>query len=310
MSKITFTSLLNLQSESTAVQSINANFAVVQAALDNTLSRDGTSPNQMNASVDMNSNRIINLPAPVASTEPLRLADVGGVLPSGIAAAGANAAAAAASAAAAAVSAAAAQAAIGSAANAPKWTTARTITVSGDISGTSPSFDGSANVTWTGLLIPAGTVTSAKMATGAAVSNIGFTPVNKAGDTITGDLQLSYTSVSLLANSIGFRGIPVNEQDANYTYVVDDCGKIVRHNSSSTHSYTINPTGTTNYPVGTTIVSRNVGSGTVTITRGSGVSLRKAGSATDANVALAQWGMATMVMEAANTWVITGTGIS
>lgn len=76
MSKISLTNLVNLTNQTTAVNAINANNAVLTTALDNTLSRDGTSPNTMSASLDMNSNRILNLPAPVNSLEPLRLAEV------------------------------------------------------------------------------------------------------------------------------------------------------------------------------------------------------------------------------------------
>ena len=36
-----------------------------------------------------------------------------------------------------------------------------------------------------------GTVTSAKLATGAAVSNIGYTPANVAGATFTGNVNVS-----------------------------------------------------------------------------------------------------------------------
>lgn len=70
MSKITLTNLTNLQNETTAVGIINSNDAIVQAAFDNTLSRDGTQPNQMAAPIDMNSNRILNLPTPSTSAEP------------------------------------------------------------------------------------------------------------------------------------------------------------------------------------------------------------------------------------------------
>lgn len=73
--KITLTNLVNLTNETTAVNAINTNNAVIVAAFDNTLSLDGTSPNQMNANFDMNSNHILNLPAPMTSTEPLRLTD-------------------------------------------------------------------------------------------------------------------------------------------------------------------------------------------------------------------------------------------
>jgi len=40
---------------------LNANNALLEAALENTLSRDGTTPNEMLAVIDMNDNRIINL---------------------------------------------------------------------------------------------------------------------------------------------------------------------------------------------------------------------------------------------------------
>lgn len=72
MSKITLTDLANLQNETTAVNAINGNNATLEAAFDNTLSRDGSTPNQMESDLDMNSNRIINLPAPVSDTEPVR----------------------------------------------------------------------------------------------------------------------------------------------------------------------------------------------------------------------------------------------
>lgn len=76
MSKITLTNLVNLQNETTAVNAINANNAILQTAFDNTLSRDGTSPNTMGASLDMNSNQILNLPAPISVDSPARLIDV------------------------------------------------------------------------------------------------------------------------------------------------------------------------------------------------------------------------------------------
>jgi hypothetical protein len=77
MSKITLTNLVNLQNETTAVNAININNATLVAALDNTISRDGTSPNQMQAPLDMNSNRILNLPTPTTAFDPMRMMDVG-----------------------------------------------------------------------------------------------------------------------------------------------------------------------------------------------------------------------------------------
>jgi len=77
MSKITMSTVGSLtQNPTTALTAINNNFSTVQTAMDNTLSRDGTSPNQMEATIDMNSNHIINLPPPATSDEPVRVADL------------------------------------------------------------------------------------------------------------------------------------------------------------------------------------------------------------------------------------------
>lgn len=71
--KIVLNNLTDLSNEITAVGQINLNNNTITAAWDNTLSRDGTSPNTMLASLDMNSNHIINLPVASTPTEPVRL---------------------------------------------------------------------------------------------------------------------------------------------------------------------------------------------------------------------------------------------
>lgn len=75
--KVTLLTFGSLQNDPTAVADLNFNSAAITTAIDNTLSRDGTSPNQMGATLDMNSNAIINLPAPVNGTSPVRLMDLG-----------------------------------------------------------------------------------------------------------------------------------------------------------------------------------------------------------------------------------------
>lgn len=73
--KIILNNISTFQNDATGTSTINNNNAVIVQAIDNTLSRDGTSPNQMLSDFDMNSHRIINLPAPASSQEPLRLQD-------------------------------------------------------------------------------------------------------------------------------------------------------------------------------------------------------------------------------------------
>jgi len=76
MTKITLTNLVDLQNETTAVNAINNNSSIIVTAMDNTISRDGTAPNQMLVPLDMNSNQVVNLPAPATPNSPLRLQDV------------------------------------------------------------------------------------------------------------------------------------------------------------------------------------------------------------------------------------------
>lgn len=71
MPKINLTDLSNLQNEVTATAAINNNNAIIEDAIDNSISRDGTQPNNMNANLDMNSNKIINLPDAASDQEPL-----------------------------------------------------------------------------------------------------------------------------------------------------------------------------------------------------------------------------------------------
>ena len=78
MSKLTLNDLSNLENQPSAVALINANNALIEDALEKTLSRDGTTPNTMVADLDMNSNRIINLLEPVSDSEPIRKGDVSG----------------------------------------------------------------------------------------------------------------------------------------------------------------------------------------------------------------------------------------
>lgn len=83
MSKTVLNDLVNLENQTSSVNTINANNAVIETAFDNTLSRNGISPNQMESFLDMNSNRIINLPEAVSTTEPITLTQINTIIASG-----------------------------------------------------------------------------------------------------------------------------------------------------------------------------------------------------------------------------------
>jgi len=157
------------------------------------------------------------------------------------------------------------------------------------------------------IALASASITAAMLQSGVAVANIGYTPLNKAGDTAT---NLVIASTALSTNSAGYLGLPVNEQDANYTFGLSDAGKLVRCNAATAVGYTVPLVASVNYPVGTAISIRNAGAGTLTITPTAGATVAKAGSASQPSIALAQYALVTGIMEAANTWVLSGVGMT
>lgn len=318
MAKITpLSDVVNLQSESTAVQTINENSDKIEAAFKNTVSRDGSTPNSMGASLDMNNHKVINIGAPTSASDAVNkdyVDDlVGGLTPEVIAQLSdipqlvEDAQQAATDAAQSAID---AEGWVGAAQTAPKWTTARTITTTGDVTGVSPAWDGSANLSFS-LTIANASVTGAKLAPGAVVANLGYTPLSAAGGTVTGQIINNFTpSTTLDTKAVGFRGIPIKYISSDWAIVLDDCGFMLRHDSAVGHVFGISHLSTTAYPVGFAVMIRNVGAGSVVLLRAPGVVLLKDGSATDANVTVAQWGKATLIHEGSNIWTVGGSGIS
>ena len=107
-------------------------------------------------------------------------------------------------------------------------------------------------------------------------------------------------------------GVPVNAQDGNYPFAASDFGERLRHHSGSAHPYPIPPTIGVPFPDGAVIWVRANGAGNVTVTRGAGVTLTVSGDSTltSQDVAVSQGGLALLWQEAANEWVISGTGLS
>lgn len=77
MAKLT---LATLTSAYQAVPALNANNILIEAALENTLSRDGTTPNTMSAVIDMNSNRILNVTQAVGGSDAVNLTQVNALI--------------------------------------------------------------------------------------------------------------------------------------------------------------------------------------------------------------------------------------
>lgn len=195
MAKLTLTNLDNLENQATAVAAINANNALIETALENTYSRNGDSPNTMTSDLDMNSRRILNLPAATLPNEPVRLAEVGDAIAvsSAVAASAASAAASEAAATAAQTSAAASQtAASTSATNAAASATLALSAAGVNISG----------MTDHGVMVATGpsTGTSVSAMTDGQVL-IGQSGTAPSPLTLTGDVTVSLTGVTSIKTS-------------------------------------------------------------------------------------------------------------
>jgi hypothetical protein len=77
MAKLT---LNTLGSRYGSIDALNDNSDLVEAALENTLSRDGTGPNNMESDLDMDSNRIINLADGINNVDAVNVKQVNGLL--------------------------------------------------------------------------------------------------------------------------------------------------------------------------------------------------------------------------------------
>lgn len=70
---VSLNNLTSLQNENTAVTQINQNSSLIEGGFTTALNTTG---DQMEGTLDMNSNNIINLPVPATANSPLRLQDL------------------------------------------------------------------------------------------------------------------------------------------------------------------------------------------------------------------------------------------
>jgi len=303
MSKVTLTNIENLQSETTAVQAINENFDAIEAAMELTLSRNGATPNQMTAPLDMNSQRIINLPEPVDPNDAVRLVDLEGISgPAG-----------------------------------PAGPPGPTGAGTGDMlrsNNLSDVLNTTTARTNLGAQASASNLTSLSGLTGAVDKVPVFTGVGTlalfdapgfgrsilaattaaAARTLLGLTTLATAVFGTTAgtaaegNDSRFSQLAVTTKDTTSNFTSGELADLVRHTSASPHTWTIPATYGS---VGSVLSLRNaVGGGVVTIAPGGGVTLYKAGGATSGSFTMAAGGLGSLVQEAADIWVISGAGVT
>lgn len=163
-----------------------------------------------------------------------------------------------------------------------------------------------ANGVWASKFTTSGNVSAASITATGTISSTGNL---SAGNISTGQLTATgaITSGDGISDSLGqLRSIPQNGKSTNYTLQATDNGQMINITSGNV---TI-PGGVFNSPYGQTVSIFNNQNFSNTIVQGTNVTLRLAGTASTGNRTLARYGIATVVCVAANTFVISGAGIT
>jgi hypothetical protein len=166
--------------------------------------------------------------------------------------------------------------------------TGNTLTIGTGLSGT--SFNGSAPVT---IAIDATVTTNTNTQT----------LTNK---TVTGLGSTSTISDGNISNfTIGYKAVPQSTTSSG-NLVLTDTGKHVYVSSG----VTVPPSSTANFDIGTVITIINSSASSITITQGSGVTLRLSSIGTTGNRTLSAYGLCSCIKVATDTWYISGSGVN
>ena len=184
---------------------------------------------------------------------------------------------------------------------------------------TATAFSGDVTISSGGVTtIANNAITNAKVSSSAAIADSKLDTISTAGKvsgsaitsgTIGGSTVVNTTGAittsSTIADAAGnIRTLPANSKTSAYTLIATDTGK---HISITTGGVTI-PSGIFN--AGDIITIFNNSASSQTMTQGGSVTLRWAGTATTGNRTLAQYGVASVLCVASNTFVISGTGLT
>lgn len=124
-------------------------------------------------------------------------------------------------------------------------------------------------------------------------------------------VQPSLTGATNNGVSVGYLYLPNNDQSANYTTVLGDSGKLIRHPSTDANArtFTIPANSSVAYPIGTELTFTNLTSQVLSITISTDT-LYLAGTTTTGTRSLAQNGICKATKVATSTWVIAGSGLT
>ena len=125
-----------------------------------------------------------------------------------------------------------------------------------------------------------------------------------------GTTSLGNTSTVTTSNyQIGYRDIPQVALSANATAALTDAGKHYYSTTAGNLELVLPDNVSVAIPTGATLTIVVNAAGNVLVGQGTGVSLYQAGASATGNRVVGAYGLATVMKVAANTWVISGTGV-
>ncbi len=160
----------------------------------------------------------------------------------------------------------------------------------------SPTFTGTATIPTLTLTNPLSAANG-----GTGLSSLGTGVATFLGTPSSANLAAMITD-EIGTGNIVLSEVSTNAQTASYTLVAADRGKLVEMNVASANTLTVPLNSTVPFPIGTQIDLLQVGAGKTTIAGAAGVTV----NATPGLAIRAQWGGATLIKRAENTWVLIG----
>jgi hypothetical protein len=185
------------------------------------------------------------------------------------------------------------------------------ITINGTTVSLGNSFTVNAN---TGSLLTIGTGLSGTSFNGSAPVTIS---IDSSVTTLTNTQNLTNKTVTALGNTstiydggsssfaIGYKAIPPSTTTSG-NLVLADSGKHVYVSAG----VTVPPNSTAPFDIGTVITIVNSSASPITVTQGSGVTLRFSGTTSTGNRTLAAYGVCSTIKVATDTWYISGSGVT
>lgn len=155
------------------------------------------------------------------------------------------------------------------------------------------------NSNWTsidGLLFAAATDATTALSTANGA-------LQRSGGTMTGPITLPVAATGV--NDAGYKGAPVVSLGATRTLGAVDNGVLLVL-ASGNSTVTLAPA----LPAGSVFPIKNRGSGTITLVRGSGVTLTVDGTSTNKDCSIGPYGKGVLTVNATNNWSVSGVGVS